>query len=174
MEQLIQLVQEAKEGDADAFTRLMQMQMPSLYKVAKSIMWSDEDIADTIQDTIFSCWRNLKGLKEPRYFKTWMTRILVNKCKDHIRRNQTLFGDEALFELSSNDTGLDNVEWKETLRLLDEKYRLVMMLYYIEGFKTSEISQILEIPEATVRTRLVRGRERLSEVYQENGERRAL
>lgn len=174
MEQLIQLVQEAKKGDADAFTRLMQMQMQSLYKVAKSIMWSDEDIADTIPDTIFSCWRNLKGLKEPRYFKTWITRILVNKCKDHIRRNQTLFGDEALFGLSSNDTDLDKVEWKETLRLLDEKYRLVMMLYYIEGFKTSEISQILEIPEATVRTRLVRGRERLSEVYRGNGERRAL
>ncbi|GFI31849.1 ECF RNA polymerase sigma factor SigW [Lachnospiraceae bacterium] len=55
-----------------------------------------------------------------------------------------------------------NLEWNETLSHLDKKYRLVLMLYYVEGFKTSEISKILEIPESTVRTRLARGREKLT------------
>jgi RNA polymerase sigma factor (sigma-70 family) len=174
MDMLIQLVQKAKDGDADAFTQLMQMHMQSMYKVAKSILWSDEDAADAIQDTIFSCWRNLSSLKEAGYFKTWMIRILINKCKDYIRKSQPVFGDEELFGLSSNDAGIENAEWKETLRQLDEKYRLVLMLYYIEGFKTREISQMLDVPEATVRTRLARGRERLSGIYQKNGERSVL
>lgn len=164
------LIQAAKAGDADAFAKLMQLHMQSLYKVAKSILWSDEDIADVIQETIFGCWRSLKDLKETRYFKTWMTRILINKCKDHIRKEQAMFGDEALFGLSEKEDGFENVEWKETLKLLDEKYRLVMILYYIEGFKTKEISQIIEMPEATVRTRLARGRERLAAIYQEKGD----
>ena len=103
-----------------------------------------------------------------------MIRILINKCKDYIRKSQPVFGDEELFGLSSNDAGIENAEWKETLRQLDEKYRLVLMLYYIEGFKTREISQMLDVPEATVRTRLARGRERLSGIYQKNGERSAL
>ena len=77
---------------------------------------------------------------------------------------------EEIPEISENDSGFVNAEWKEALNCLDEKYRLVLMLYYIEGFKTSEISQILEIPESTVRTRLARGRSLLSDTYQ--GERR--
>lgn len=174
MDMLIRLVQKAKNGDADAFTQLMQMHMQSMYKVAKSILRSDEDAADAIQDTIFSGWRNLSSLNEAGYFKTWMIRILINKCKDYIRKSQPVFGDEELFGISSNDAGIENAEWKETLRQLDEKYRLVLMLYYIEGFKTREISQMLDVPEATVRTRLVRGRERLSGIYQKNGERSVL
>ena len=43
---------------------------------------NDEDVADAIQDTILSCYENLPGLKKNNYFKTWMIRILINKCKD--------------------------------------------------------------------------------------------
>ncbi|MCD7765126.1 MAG: sigma-70 family RNA polymerase sigma factor, partial [Lachnospiraceae bacterium] len=49
------------------------------------------------------------------------------------------------------------------LNMLDEKYRLVLMLYYVEGYKTSEISAILEVTESTVRTQLARGREKLAQ-----------
>lgn len=68
-------------------------------------------------------------------------------------------------EVGVRDEQFTNVEWKEMLNTLDERYRLVMMLYYVEGFKTSEIGQILEMPESTVRTRLARGREKLSVMY---------
>ena len=64
------------------------------------------------------------------------------------------------------DAGFENSEWKEALNSLSESFRLVVMLYYIEGFKTSEISQILDIPEGTVRSRLTRGREQLAGLFQ--------
>ena len=76
---------------------------------------------------------------------------------------------EILPEEPTPDAGYGNVEWKEALSGLEEKYRLILILYYIEGFKTGEIGQILEIPEATVRTRLSRGRKQLFVMYHEEG-----
>ena len=69
-------------------------------------------------------------------------------------------------EQGYEESGFENIEWKETLDALPEKYRLAMMLYYVEGFKVSEISQVLEISEGTVKSRLARGREQLTESFE--------
>ena len=159
------LIKEAKMGNPDAFAKLMQSQMQNMYKAARSILYSDEDIADAISDTILTCWEKLSQLNHDQYFRTWMTRILINKCNDILRKQKHLFFSEELPDVSVYDTQIENMEWQEALNSLDEKYRLVMILYYVEGFKTSEISQILEISESTVRSRLSRGRAQLSEEY---------
>lgn len=158
------LIKEAKAGNPDAFTRLMKSQMQNMYKTAGAILINDEDIADAVSETILACWENIKSLKEDRFFKTWMTRILVNKCNDIIRKKQ-YYLDYDMPEEPYNDTGFENAEWKEALSTISEKYRLVMVLYYIEGFSTGDISGILDIPEGTVRSRLARGREQLAGVY---------
>lgn len=158
------LIKEAKAGNPDAFTRLMKSQMQNMYKTAGAILINDEDIADAVSETILACWENIKSLKEDRFFKTWMTRILVNKCNDIIRKKQ-YYLDYDMPEEPYNDTGFENAEWKEALNTISEKYRLVMVLYYIEGFNTGDISGILDIPEGTVRSRLARGREQLAGVY---------
>lgn len=158
------LIKEAKAGNPDAFTRLMKSQMQNMYKTAGAILINDEDIADAVSETILSCWENMHSLKEERFFKTWMTRILVNKCNDIIRKKQ-YYLDYDMPEEPYNDTGFENAEWKEALSTISEKYRLVMVLYYIEGFSTGDISGILDIPEGTVRSRLARGREQLAGAY---------
>ena len=158
------LIKEAKAGNPDAFTRLMKSQMQNMYKTAGAILINDEDIADAVSETILSCWENMHSLKEDRFFKTWMTRILVNKCNDIIRKKQ-YYLDYDMPEEPYNDTGFENAEWKEALNTISEKYRLVMVLYYIEGFNTGDISGILDIPEGTVRSRLARGREQLAGAY---------
>ena len=126
----------------------------------------DEDIADAISDTILVCWEKLSQLKEDRYFRTWMTRILLNKCNDILRKRKQMVWMDEIPETPDVDAGFENSEWKEALNSLSENFRLVVMLYYIEGFKTSEISQILDIPEGTVRSRLARGREQLAGLFQ--------
>ncbi len=158
------LIKEAKAGNPDAFTRLMKSQMQNMYKTAGAILINDEDIADAVSETILACWENMHSLKEDRFFKTWMTRILVNKCNDIIRKKQ-YYLDYDMPEEPYNDTGFENAEWKEALSTISEKYRLVMVLYYIEGFSTGDISGILDIPEGTVRSRLARGREQLAGAY---------
>lgn len=165
------LVEKARQGDANAFAELIHNHMQSMYKVTKSILWSDEDIADVIQETIFKCWRNLDKLREPKYFKTWLIRILINNCKDYIKNQDIQLNQREMFEIGKKEATFDNIEWKETLKLLDEKYCLIMILYYVEGFRTSEISLILDIPEGTVRTRLARGRKKLAMIYDNSNER---
>lgn len=92
-------------------------------------------------------------------------KILVNKCYDQIRKKGLVDFSEELLEIKTY-SNYDRMEWQELLWKLDEKYRVVLILYYLEEFKTSEISEILEIPETTVRTRLKRGREKLADIYQ--------
>lgn len=168
------LIEKARSGEPEAFTELMQMHMQTMYKTARSMLRSDEDVADAVQDTILCCWEKIGQLREGKYFKTWMIRILINKCNDILRVKQRYAPEEGLPEPAAFDRHFDNIEWKEALKTIDEKYRLVIMLYYVEGFKTGEISQILDMPESTVRTRLSRGREKIAVIYQTGKERRAL
>lgn len=72
------------------------------------------------------------------------------------------------------EEGYSDLEWNEALGILDEKYRTVIVLYYVEGFKMSEIAEILDIPEATVRTRIARARKKMAEEYYPEVERRRL
>jgi len=159
------LIREAKRGNAEAFTELIQMQTQSMYKASRAILHNDEDVADAISETILTCWEKMGQLRQDKYFRTWLIRILINKSNDILRKREDLFYTNEMPEIPATDNNFENVEWKEALNSLSERYRLVIMLYYVEGFKTSEISQILDMPESTVRTRLARGRERLGSMY---------
>lgn len=163
MEDLVML---AKKRDADAFTELMQSQMQNMYKTARALLENDEDAADAISDTILTCWEKLEQLKNPEYFRTWMTRILINKCNDILRKKKEMYlmGDRPQ-EIPFSPQEYDNVEWLETLKGLDEKYRLILILYYVNGLKTPDISAVLHIPVSTVRTRLSRARDQLALLY---------
>ena len=98
------LVKKAQQGDAQAFVRLIDTHKQSMYKIARSYFTSDEDIADAIQDTIETCWKSIGHLAEAEYFRTWMTRILINKCIDIIRKNKRDQQGHFLFYGCSEDS----------------------------------------------------------------------
>lgn len=161
--EIIKLIKKAKSRDPDAFTELMRLYIKDMYCAAIAILMNDEDAADAIQETLLACWEKLCTLKEDKYFKTWMTRILINNCYS-IRNREKHFTDlENGEELFQNDEY--NLEVKEALAKLNEKYRVPVMMFYVQGYKISEISQILEIPQSTIQTRLARAREKLREIY---------
>ena len=159
------LVQRAIKGDADAFLELMEQNSLNMYKAARAILGNDEDAADAIQDTILTCFEKLKTLKKPEYFKTWMTRILINECNKILRHYRNIRMPEFMPEQSGQDSSMAEIEFKQMLELVDEKYRIVLILYYVYGFKLQDISELLEINENTVKTRLVRARKHLGELY---------
>lgn len=158
------LIQKAKKGNPDAFTELMKLQMQTMYRTAKAILMNDEDVSDAIQDTLLICWEKLNELKSDRYFKSWMTKILVNNCYGIIRSNRRITYTDELPESVIEDNAC-NLEWREALSAIDEKYRIALILFYSEGFRTKEIAKILGITDSAVRTRLSRGREQLKEYY---------
>ena len=157
------LVKRARERDAEAFTEVIQLLTADMYKVAYSILLNDEDAADAIQDTILTCWEKIHTLRKAAFFKTWLTRILINHCYDIRKNNQKVTYLEEYEEPVAEDDR--NSEFKEMLSVLDEKYRIVMVLFYEEGYKTGEIAKFLQLSPSTVQTRLQRGREKLADYY---------
>ena len=172
MGEIEQLVRRAKKRDPDAFTELMQLHEKDMYRTASAILLQDADIADAIQETILTVWEKIDTLQKNRYFKTWMIRILINKCKDILRSGRRMICVEELPEQAAKDTveAEANLEWKEALWGLDEKYRLIVVLFYAERLRTAEIGKLLQLPDSTVRTRLARGREQLARYYAETEE----
>lgn len=160
------LVSQAKKGNSEAFCRLIDQHMQNMYKIARVYMHNEDDAADVIQDTILTCFEKLPTLEQDKYFKTWLVRILINKCKNMLRLNKRMLYTDTLPESVFYEKGYDSMEWYQVLKPLDEKYRTILLLYYLEGFNTREISTILEMKESTVKSRLKRGREKISVEYQ--------
>lgn len=159
------LVQKAILGDTDAFLELMEKNSLSMYKVARGILGNDDDAADAIQDTILSCFEKIHTLQKPKYFKTWMIRILINECNQILRHYKKVQMPGEIPEAPLQDQSLAEFEFKEMLNLVDEKYRIILILYYVEEYKISEIADILEMNENTVKTRMARAREELRAAY---------
>lgn len=164
--ELRRLILKAKEYDPDAFVTLMQYFSKDMYRTAMAILGNTEDAADVIQDTILTCWQKLETLREERYFKTWMTKILMNKCYDLKKQQISQIPLEECENFSSSSCDKSE-DFNELLAQLDEKYRLPLVLFYGEGYKTAEIARILDIPKSTVQTRLARGREKLAMYLEE-------
>lgn len=130
------LVRKAKSHDKEAFEDLMQAQAQSMYKVAKAILKNDEDVLDAMQETALTCWEKIGTLREERYFKTWLIRILINHCNEICRQRRYTVSEEAVPERGRQE------------------------------FKTREIAEILNVNESTVRSRLAAAREKMERIYE--------
>lgn len=159
------MIKKAMKGDAEAFLELMDENSLAMYKVARGILKNDEDVADAIQETILTCFEKLHTLQKPEYFKTWMIRILINECNQILAHYRRMGLQREEREIPRQDRSLAEFEFKEMLGHVEEKYRKVLVLYYVEGFKISEISGILDMNENTVKTRLTRAREQIKVFY---------
>lgn len=166
------LIERAKRGDKEAFAQLMDEYRGALYHTALLIVKNEEDALDAIGDTVLACWENLPRLKQDRYFKTWMTRILFNKCYDILRVHAHFSEAEDLSEIEA-ETGPDldrAMDVRQALAQLQENDRLILSLFYYDDFSIRQISSLLSLSENAVKTRLNRSRNRFRSLYtQEKG-----
>lgn len=161
---LEELVQRAVNYDEDAFVELMERHKTSMYKIAKAYLHGEEDVADAMSETILDCFEHLNSLKEPKYFTTWLVRILINNCKDILNKNRGIgsIEEEAIPESAKTE---DNEAFYDYLEPLSKDTRLMMILYYMWGFRTREIAELLNKNESTVKSKLLRGREKIRQVF---------
>ena len=122
---------------------------------AKAMVGNEEDCADAAQQAILRAWERLDTLRQPQYFRTWLTRILIKECKGILRpRGRQAPYDQAAAEALPAPAEEDHSDLYAALGALEEKYRLPVVMYYWEGFKTREIASLLRLPEGTVKSRL--------------------
>ena len=109
-----------------------------------------------------------QNFNSEEHLRQWLLRVTVNEC--HNLHRSFWKRKTQLMEMENSEKSSlpeDKIDLQDALQKLPAEYRVIIHMYYYEGYKTKEISEILQIKEATVRTRLARGRERLRELLKE-------
>lgn len=144
--------------DKDFFVKEIEAHSGMLYRVAYTILRNDDACKDALQDTALKAWEKRGTLKEPRYFRTWITRILINTCYDTQRKRRRMVSIE---DVPEPQVAAPDISLAMALQSLPEKLRLPLVLYYSEGLTYAEIAQTLRLPMATVRGRIHRAKGQL-------------
>lgn len=135
----------------------------TMYHVAKTLLYSDADCADAIQEAIVKAFSNLHTLREDSYAKTWLVRIVINECYAIMRKEKRVVSIEDYTPEETVQETVDYSDLYEAISHLPEEARLSVTLYYMEGYSVKEIAGIMETTESAVKNRLARARSRLRE-----------
>lgn len=160
------LVRKAQRGDKNAFMDLIEENQLALYRAAKAILHREEDVEDAVQETICKAFYKLSDLRQPKYIKTWLTRILINCCYDLLRQQKGLVPLEILPEEGMNEERETSLDVQQVLRDLGENDRLTLTLYYLNDISVKDIAGMLAISEGAVKQRLSHGRKKFREAYE--------
>lgn len=148
--------------DKYEFAQLLQSNKEKYYRIAYSYVKNEQDALDIVGEAAYKGLRSLKSLKKPEYFRSWMTRIVINCALDHLRTSSRVsFIDDALppeWEPPDEQslTPEDSLDLYAALDALGEKDRTCVILHYFEGYAFENISRILGEPESTIKSRVYR------------------
>lgn len=154
-------VKKAIKGNHSSFEKLILEHKLIMYRVSRTILSRDEDCADAMQEAIFKAYQKIHTLKEARYFKTWLLRILMNECYQLLRKRKNHTSFNGLDEPSANEHGYEEIEIHQLLDVLPSEDKQLLKLYYINDLSIQDLAIILDIPENTVKTKLRRAREKM-------------
>ena len=176
------LVRLAAQGDADAFAAIMRTHNRPLFRVARAILKDDAEAEDALQEAYIRAYRSLSTYRGEAQLSTWLARVVVNEAlmrlRKRERRNSIVplqpgvdLQDANVMEIESKMENPENAARRaEVRRLLEARidalpdvYRAVFMLRAVEEYSVEETAAILDVPEATVRTRFFRARSLLRE-----------
>lgn len=183
----LKCIKKAANGDTDAFETLVVRYQGQVYNLCLRMTGSSDDASDMTQEAFLKVWRHLDSFHFDSSFSTWLYRLASNCCLDFLRsqkRHPTVSltvenDDEEEQILDVTDTAPTpeehaiSVEEKEQLRLamlqLDEEQRQILTLRVVNDLSYTEIAEILDVKEGTVKSRLSRARENLRKKLLEIG-----
>jgi len=168
------LIDEIIHGAKNKYELLIRKYNQRLYRVAKAILWNDEEAEDAMQEAYIKAYQKLPQFERRSGFSTWITRILINECLMKKRQNKAKATINASFtteqlqhpaDKSNPEKKVLNKELKALLESaisqLPEKYRLVFVMREIENMSVTETTEALEISETNTKARLSRAKEML-------------
>jgi RNA polymerase sigma factor, sigma-70 family len=143
--------------DGDVFVREVKLLSPTLFRISMSILRHEQDAQDALQQALEKAWTKRECVHEGT-FKPWLTSILVNECRDMLRRKKRILVTDTFAEkpVPAHDMSL-----RDALDRLAEKYRTPFLLKYMENFSEKEIAAMLRLPGSTIRGRLYRAKQQL-------------
>jgi RNA polymerase sigma-70 factor (ECF subfamily) len=179
------LVKAARRGDLTAFEELVARHRDKIYARAVSMMRNEDDALDLSQEAWIKGWQRLKQFNFESGFSTWMTRIVINLCLDHLRRQKRLRA-ESIEVLDEESGGVEKqmpvVTVNPTERLerselraridaalaqLSDAHRTVLVLHEFEQMEYKEIAKAMECSIGTVMSRLFYARRKMASLLAE-------
>jgi len=139
--------------DKDAYAARAERMKSRLYATALLHMGSETMAIDAVDEAIYRGLISVKKLRQPEYFETWMTRILINECNKAWRRAKREQPLETIPESAEEEQRFDALPLKEAIGQLPRDLREVVILRYFSGFTIAETARCLEIPQGTAATR---------------------
>jgi RNA polymerase sigma-70 factor (ECF subfamily) len=163
------LVVRAQQGDADAFGTLVERHAPMTRRLARAVLRHPEDADDAAQDAFVAAWTSLGRFDPAQGFAPWMARIALNTARDLARRRRVRQTEPIPLAMAGSGAGPEQDAERRMVRErldaaladLPERQRLAVVLHDAEGYRHSEIAELLDIPEGTVRSDVFQGRRRL-------------
>ena len=180
------LVQRAQQGDTGAFSDLVEAHQHFAYNVALRAVNNSQDAEDIVQEAFVRAWKSLSRFRQDARFKTWIYRIVMNLCYNHLPRlkDAPLLLNEELAIQSKSGNGQDvnpvsRLETKEMLEViqshirdLPNQYQIMLLLRFQENCSYGEISEIMDLPLGTVKTGIHRARKRLKAAIRQSPEKK--
>ncbi|XEQ95166.1 RNA polymerase sigma-H factor [Sporomusa carbonis] len=178
-ERIIEYVSKARAGDKEAFGQLVTAFQTRVFRVAYGIVGHKEDAEDIAQDTFVKAYRSISDLNADVTFYNWLMRIVANTSmnyKKSMHRQQFVPMDEVAEPVDQGETPEEAMERVEgnarvtaLLAALPSEHRAVLALRELGGFSYDEISDILNIPLGTVKSRMNHGRDKLRGLVMKGG-----
>jgi RNA polymerase sigma-70 factor (ECF subfamily) len=172
-----ELIEECRRGNLQNFRKLIEVSSPMAYSVAFRMTGDEEEAKDIVQETMIILWSRLKKLKTTEAYKSWLYRIVLNKCYDYLRirkKKLEVRPDEKAWELIADNTPAHNASelgYKETalvIEMLTEKLspvqKAVFVLGYLEEKTNEEISVITGMSSRNVKANLHYARKKMCEM----------
>lgn len=146
----------------EEFSGLIKEYQTSLYRLAKSILLNEHDAEDAVCSAIYKAYISRNTIRNIGSFKSWILKIVSNEsCTIYRNKKRVVYVDtiaEDTPQIQEAETPYD--VW-DAIQKLDEKHRAIIVLFYYDDFSIKHISEILSIPQNTVKTRLLRARQKL-------------
>jgi RNA polymerase sigma-70 factor, ECF subfamily len=165
----------AQAGDRDAFAALVQRYVKRVHDLARRMLRDEQEAEDVTQQAFWNAWRALDRFDASRPFRHWLLRIASNLCRNRFasrrRRpaDRARGGDDPAPDPAAPPAGAGDPDpagplVRAAIEALPERYRLPVVLHYLQGCSLEEISEITQVPVATVKTHLHRGRAALRDL----------
>lgn len=163
------LVKKAMRGNPKAFGTLIQQEQEYLYRMAFLYVRNEADALDVVQESILKAYKGLRSLREPEYFRTWLTKITINTAQDLLRKRSAAVPWEETEDLPAPQSLApeEQMDLHRAIAQLPEKYRDVVKLKYFDGCTIREISSATGMPQGTVSVYLRRAIQELRTLLKE-------
>lgn len=156
-----ELVVRAQQGDQHAFEALTVSVHPRLFRVAQGILRDPTAAEDATQQAFIDIWRYLRRLRDPARFEAWAYRILVNACRDELKRRPEWVSDDLIPEVPTAGSDpyamvVDRDQLSRGFARLSVDHRAVIVLRYLLDLPVEDAAEALGVPAGTVQSRLSR------------------